>query len=69
MTKRELISILKSAIKDGWMTFKDPSDAKDALACLKEGDLDCFFRNYEDAIATGLNIFDDIRDEAEGLED
>lgn len=69
MTKRELITILKSAIKDEWIIFKDPSDKKGALECLKEGDLDYFFTTYEDAIATGHDTFDSLRDEAEGLED
>lgn len=69
MTKRELITILKSAIKDEWITFKDPSDKKQALIDLKDGDLDFFFTTYEDAIATGYDTFDSLRDEAEGLED
>ena len=69
MTKRELINILKDSIKDGWITFKDPSDRKGALECLKDGDLDFFFTTYEDAIATGQDAFDSLRDETEGLED
>jgi len=71
MDKKEIIQILKDAIKSETIKFKDPEDKKYALGLLKEGDLEYFFQQTEvcEVECDAWNVLEDMRAEFDALGD